>query len=173
VDDFSLKFRRFLHLDRKRKQGGLTPGELRRWMKLKRLLNQEFTTDGDLENLERRESVRVPARVAVSFHDVGALKECLMTNVSRGGVFIATDDALEIGTRFCLRIELEKSGETIEAPVEVVSLNARPDRGTFEHGMGVRFCEMNPQARAKIDELYELVLQQAGERLAGRRKPAG
>jgi uncharacterized protein (TIGR02266 family) len=173
VDDFSLAFRRFLHLDRKRKAGPLTPGELRRWLKLKRILNQEFTPARNFDGLDSRESVRVPARVGVSFRDLGELRECLMTNVSRGGVFIVTDDALDIGTRFELRILLEKTGESLDVPVEVVSQNARPDRATFERGMGVRFCEMKPQAREKLDELYELVLAQAGERVAGNAESPG
>jgi len=172
VDDFNLQFRRFLHLDRKRRGGGLTPGELRRWMKLKSILNQEFSPASDSDGLARRESVRVAARVGVSFRDLGQLRECLMTNVSRGGLFIATDNALDIGTSFELCIELEKTGEVMEVPVEVVSQNARPDRGTFELGMGVRFREMNPEVRSKLDELYELKLHQARERSEAKRGPA-
>ena len=59
----------------------------------------------------------------------------------------------------------EKS--SIEVPVEVVSRNARPDRGTFEPGIGVRFCETRPEVQEKLDELYEVALQQAGDRVAG------
>jgi uncharacterized protein (TIGR02266 family) len=173
VDEFSLHFRRFLYLDRKRTRGPLTPAELRRWLKLKRILNREFTPERNSEGLDSRQSVRVPAQVGVSFRDLGELRECLMSNVSRGGVFIVTDDALDIGTRFELRIQLEKTGESIDVPVEVVSQNARPDRATFEPGMGLRFCEMTPEAREKIDELYELVLAQAGERVGARPRAAG
>ena len=116
MDDFNQQFRRFLHLDRKRKGGGLTPHELRRWLQLKRVLNREFTPGSDPKGIQRRESVRVPARMAVSFRNLGDLRECLMTNLSRGGLFIATDSPLEMGTRFHLRIEMEKTRETIEVP---------------------------------------------------------
>jgi uncharacterized protein (TIGR02266 family) len=150
--------------------GGLTPRELQRWMLLKRTLNQQFAPGADAEKVHRRESLRVPARVGVSFRSLGELRECLMTNLSRGGLFVATDSPLEIGTRFELRIEMEKTGEIIEVPVEVVSQNARPDRGTFEPGIGVQFCEMPPAVRAKLDKLYEIVLKQAGERIASDRK---
>ena len=118
VDDFNQQFRRFLYLDRKRKAGGITPRELQRWILLKRILNQEFAPEADAEKAQRRESLRVPARVGVSFCSLGELKECLMTNLSRGGLFVATDTPLEIGTRFQLRIEMEKTGETIERSEE-------------------------------------------------------
>lgn len=173
MDDFSQQFRRFVFLDRKRAAGGLTPAELRRWMELKRRLNQEFASGGDPSHAHKRESVRVPARVGVSFRSTGELQECVMTNLSRGGLFIATDSPLEIGARFELRIEMEKTGETVEVPVEVVSQNARPDRGTFESGMGVQFREMAPAAKAKLDQIYETTLRQAGERVAQKRGKAG
>ncbi len=153
-------------LDRKRKSLGLTPGELRRWMKLKRILNQEFAPNSDYESLERRESVRVPARVRVAFEKVGELCESLMTCLSRGGLFVATDAPLEIGAKFELRIDLEETGDSLVAPVEVVSHNARPDRPVFEPGMGVRFLAVDADTRAKLDALYESKLEEAGRKKA-------
>lgn len=162
LKDFNQQFRHYVLLDRKRKDMGLTPTELRRWMKLKRILNQEFSPADDFEGLERRESVRLPARVRASFRDVGEFQECLMMNLSRGGLFIATDSPLEIGASFELRITLEESGEDLDVPVEVVSHNARPDRATFEPGMGVRFCNLDDAMRAKVDHFYDGKLQEAG-----------
>lgn len=165
MDDFSQTFRRFLHLDRKRQADALTPRELRLWMHFKRLLSEEFNP-GSLESADQRESVRVPARVAASFGDVGELRDGLMTNMSRGGVFVATDQPLAIGSRFELCIRMDDTGEEFDVPVEVVSNNARPDRAVFRPGMGVRFCDVAPEVRARLDALYERTLLEVGEERA-------
>jgi uncharacterized protein (TIGR02266 family) len=161
AEQIAARFRQFLYLDRKRAAEGLAPGELRRWLKLKRILNQEFVPGTSLERADRRESVRVPARLRVSFRDLGALRSCLMTNLSRGGVFVETDSPLEIGTRLELRIHVEDSGEQIEVPVEVVSMNARPDVARPQRGMGLRFLELKPDVQAQVAALYERRLRDA------------
>ena len=164
MDDLQTRFRQFLHLDRKRADAGLTPTELRRWMKLKRILNQEFSPGISYERVDRRESVRVPTRLAVGFSDSQELRDCLMTNLSRGGLFISTNAPAEIGTRLELKIEIEDSGENIRVPAEVVSVNARPDAAAPQRGMGMRFLEMKPEVREKIAELYERKLREAAQR---------
>ena len=161
MDDIHSRFRQFLHLDRKREADGLSPAELRRWIKLKRILNQQFSPGASYEQVDRRESVRVPARLALSFRDMGALHGCLMTNLSRGGLFVETDFPAEIGTRLTLRLQIEESGEKLDVPAEVVSVNARPDRATDQHGMGLRFLEMKPELAEKVSEFYERKLREA------------
>ena len=164
MDDFHTQFRQFLYLDRKRAAEGLSPSELRRWLKLKRILNQKFSPNTSYERAERRESVRVPVRLRVSFTNLGELGASLMTNLSRGGVFIATDQPAEIGTRLELRLHIEDTGEEINVPGEVVSQNMGPNFESGQSGMGLRFLEMKPEVARKVEALYERKLKEAAER---------
>ena len=162
--DVQTRFRQFLFLDRKRADVGLTPTELRRWIKLKRILNQEFSPGTSYEQVDRRDSVRVPTRLQVGFSGSRALRACLMTNISRGGIFVSTDTPAEIGTRLELVIEIEDSGEHILVPAEVISVNARLDTASPQQGMGLRFLEMKSDVKQKVDELYERKLKEAAQR---------
>jgi uncharacterized protein (TIGR02266 family) len=164
VEDFYAQFRQFVYLDRKRAAEGLSPSELRRWLKLRRILNQEFSPNTSYERAERRESVRVPVRLRVSFTDLGELRESLMTNLSRGGVFIATDRPAEIGTRLELRLHIENTGEEIDVPGEVVAQNLGPQFESGRSGMGLRFLEMKPEVSRKVEALYERKLEEAAAR---------
>jgi len=164
MDDFHARFRQFLFLDRKRSSDGLTPTELRRWMKLKRFLNQEFSPGTSFERADRRESVRVPTRLRVCFGSEGELRDSLMTNLSRGGLFVETPEPADIGTFIELRLQIDETGEALEVSGKVVSQNVGPGFQSGSKGMGIRFLEMKPDAARKIDELYERRLKEAAAR---------
>lgn len=159
MSDITLLFREFAGLERKRRHG-LSPAELERWMFLKRRLAREFSPEVSDAQADRRESVRVPTRLAVSFHDVGELRRCWMTNLSRGGVFVATEEILPIGTRLDLQIAVGPEGGELEVPVEVVSHNIGPDFRT-RCGMGMRFLDLSPEVTKRLDELYESAFHRA------------
>ncbi|NIM74258.1 MAG: hypothetical protein GTO47_14570, partial [Gammaproteobacteria bacterium] len=95
--------------------------ELARWSQLKRELARRFEPGVDKEHADQRDSVRVPLELKVSFESYGEVRECLMTNMSLGGVFIATKSPLPIGTPFLVKLRIEESGELIELPGEVVT----------------------------------------------------
>jgi uncharacterized protein (TIGR02266 family) len=161
MDDFYTQFRHFLYLDRKGASEGLSPSELQRWLHLKRMLDQKFSPNTSYEEADRRKSLRVPAKLRVSFTDLGELKASLMINLSRGGVFVATDRPAEIGTRLELRLHIEESGEEIDVPAAVVFRNVGPNLGSGQSGMGLRFLEMKPEVARKIQALYERKLEEA------------
>jgi len=159
MDDIASQFREYVRLDRLQRDSGLSPQELQRWRLLKRRLAQHFSPDLSLEHMDRRESVRVPTRIAVSFPSDGELARSLMTNLSRKGVFVRTPQPLEIGERFELRIHVEDPPHEIVAPVEVVSQNVGPRLASPEPGMGLRFLEAGPEVEKAINELYERVVR--------------
>jgi uncharacterized protein (TIGR02266 family) len=161
MSDVVLLFREFARLDRKRRRG-LSPSELQRWMLLKRRLVREFNPDVSDDQADRRASVRVPTRLVVSFGDLGELRRCWMTNLSRGGLFVATDEVLEIGARLVLRIGISQTGDEVEIPVEVASHNLGP-RFESQRGMGMRFLDMTPEVTKKLDDLYESAFRRAVE----------
>ena len=165
VRDVALLFREYIHLERKREGEGLSPLELQHWTGLKRMLGKEFSPGLSDQRADQRSSVRVPTRLAVTFRNVGELQRCLMTNLSRGGLFIATEQPAEIGTHLELQLHVEETGERIEAPSEVVSNDVGPGFAPGERGMGLRFLELKPEAQRAIEELYESKLEEAAERL--------
>lgn len=159
--DPAQRLREYAQLDRKRADQGLTPVELKRWIALKRALSAEFTPGVSAERADQRNSVRVPTRLAVSFRNEGELRRDLMTNLSRGGLFVETDQPCEIGTRLLLRIDLGEGDEMLEVPTEVVSLNVAPDLRTERHGMGLRFLTLDAEVQQRVDAFYERKLKEA------------
>ncbi len=164
MQDIGSRFREFAQLDKKRARDGLSPEELRRWTTLKRLLERKFSPGLRGENADRRVSVRVPMRLAVQFGNLGELQQSLMTNLSRGGVFITTDHLMEMGTRLELRLAIGKRGKELVIPAEVVSHNVGPRFEKGQRGMGLRFLDLEPEVRAEIDELYEKALKDQAQK---------
>ena len=154
-------FRAYMALERKRSGAGLSPEEFRRWMGLKRQLSRHFTPGVSDEHADQRESLRVPARLAVSFASLGQLVASLMTNLSRRGVYVETEHPLEIGTCVDLRIRVQDTDQVIEIPAEVVSRNLGPGLRGGPPGMGMRFRDAAPEVEKQIDELYERVMREA------------
>lgn len=164
--DVGALFREYIRLDRKR-ASGLTPDELRRWADYKRRLGKKFAPDLSDERADRRASVRVPVSLKVGFHDLGELRRSLMTNLSRGGLFVADDQPPEIGTRLDLRIQIEDSGREIAVHAEVVSVNVGPQLLPGTRGMGLRFLELDAATEQEISALYERHLAAAAEGESG------
>jgi uncharacterized protein (TIGR02266 family) len=154
-------FREFQRLDRIRDTKGLSLDDVGRWTKLKRILTEHFHPGSGREVADKQASLRVPVKLRVEFGHRGALRKCLMTNVSRGGVFIATDDPFPIGTALELRIHVGDSDRTLEVSGEVVSVNTGADMLTFENGMGIRFMAHSDAEEALVKDLYGKAMLEA------------
>jgi uncharacterized protein (TIGR02266 family) len=163
MGDVAESFRAFVFLDRKQAREGLSPSELARWKTLKRELSRELSGGCDDERADQRGSLRVPVKLRVSFSSMGELGQALMTNLSRGGLFVATERALEIGARVALRLHVEGAPKGLEVQAEVVSRNLSP-RGGPAQGLGLRFVEVEGALRKELDALYERALAAAGPR---------
>jgi uncharacterized protein (TIGR02266 family) len=155
-------FRDFMALERKRVQTALSVDELARWGKYKKMLNKKLQpadADGTFEH--RRSSLRVPVSLNVSFETCGEIGESLMTNLSRGGLFVATPTPLAIGTKVKLRVNIDELRAPIDVSTEVVSNNVGRDLMQGEPGMGLRFIDLSPEQASLIDELYERTAKNA------------
>jgi uncharacterized protein (TIGR02266 family) len=159
MNDLVSRFREYVRLDRLRAGAGLSPAELKRWMALKRQLSQHFSPGLPDECADQRDSVRIPTRLAVSFSTEGELARSLMTNLSRRGVFVKTDQLLEIGTRFELRIQVDDPPQDIAVQAEVVSHNVGPSYDSHASGMGLRLLEADDEVEKQLDELYERLVR--------------
>ena len=155
-------FREYMTLERVRSgEQEISVAEYQRWLQLKRVLNRHFQPGVQDSHEDRRESVRVPARLRVAFQSDGEIRESLMQNISRGGLFISTTEPLPLGTKVEIRVHTEESGENIDVKAEVASHIAGPGLMNEDLGMGVRFIELNESQAKAIDELYEHSLRQA------------
>jgi uncharacterized protein (TIGR02266 family) len=95
---------------------------------------------------------RVSARKTINheFASVDAFIAEYVTNISRSGVFIRSDEPLPIGTRVNLRFTvIHDELETIEGLGEVVRT---VDKGRNK-GMGVVFVELNEVSKALIERI--------------------
>ena len=155
-------FREYMNLERLRSgSDGFSVSEYQRWITLKKILNKHFQPSlMDADN-DRRESVRVPARLRIGFETYGEIRDCLMTNLSRRGLFIATTDPLPLGTVMMLWVRIEESGQEIEVEGEVASQNSGPGLLTDDVGMGIKFVRMSEDQEKAVDNLYERSLRRA------------
>ena len=161
--DVATRFREFARLEKKRAEGRLTPAELHRWIAVKRMLGKSFSPGSSTAQADQRASLRVPTRLGASFATVGEICRSLMTNLSCGGLFLRTEDIVDLGTRLELCIHIDESGEDIRVRAEVVSHNVGPGFGSDEHGMGLRFLDLDEATQKQIEELYERSLRELTE----------
>jgi uncharacterized protein (TIGR02266 family) len=159
-DAIAARFREFVFLDRKLAREPLSLAELSRWTLPKRHLGRVLHGEHADVRADQRASLRVPAQLRVSFESLGQLGDALITNLSRGGLFVATEHLLEIGTRVTLRIQVIGAEKDLEVVGEVVSQNMGP-LGTPQRGLGFRFAEVEGELRKQLDALYERALQAA------------
>jgi len=153
--DIAMRFREYVCLDRQRRESGLTANEEARWQTLRRFLSIHFAPDRPEAASETRDSVRVPTRINVSFSSDRDLVRCLMTNLSRGGVFVQTEHPLPIKTQFTLHIHVDDPKRKIAVPAEVVSVAVGPGFARHQQGMGLRFLDLTPEVEKQLHELYE------------------
>ncbi|HEV3190456.1 MAG TPA: PilZ domain-containing protein [Polyangiaceae bacterium] len=105
-----------------------------------------------MEEANRRSGDRVT--INKEFESFDAFIQEYVTNISRTGVFIKTQQPLAIGTRVNLRFTVIMSDiETIEGVGEVVRVEKDPS------GMGVVFRELSSYSK---DLLEKLLVQQVG-----------
>ena len=163
MSDMPGLLRAYMALDKQRKAGGLSPADMARWAQLKNSLNHHFQPKVNEQHAKSRASVRVPLALNVCFESRGEVRKCLMTNLSAGGIFVATESPLPIGTPFNLRIRVEKTGEEIELPGEVVSVGVSANLAEEERGMGIRFTNLDEAQQKQVAKLYEHAMKQAIE----------
>ena len=153
--------RAYLALDKRRKAGGLSPTDMARWSQLKNALNSHFEPGVEERHAQSRDSVRVPLDLNVNFESRGEVRKCMMKNLSAGGIFVATESPLPLGTPFNVRIRIEKTGEEIELPGEVVTVGASANLAEEQHGMGIRFVHLDETQLELVAEFSEQAMKKA------------
>lgn len=147
-------FRAYMQLERRRREG-LSPAELDRWNLLHRQLESAFGDVAHSEGAGRRATPRVPTHLEVCFVDSREIGSVLMTNLSRGGLFVPTENPLPIGSEVKLRIRIEAPRMEVVALGEVTSHNVGPRLDRKARGMGIRFKNLSEADQKLVDDLYE------------------
>jgi len=102
---------------------------------------------------ERRDDLRVPTVLKVSYASPKEFVENYLHNLSLGGLFIETDDPLSVGEKTDLKIFLPDKEKELEVTGEVVWVRTEPEvtpEGTQPAGMGIRFLNLSKETRERI-----------------------
>jgi len=154
----------FKGLDDKRVREGLTPPEQERWFTLKDVIEQEVFPDSAPPPSSRRDSLRVPTMMDVTFEDARGFEQAYLRNISEGGVYLETRRPLPLGTRFELAITIADSGEKLALKVEVVWVNGNPSPSSgLKPGVGVAWLDLPREDKGAIKAIVHRALDEAAE----------
>jgi uncharacterized protein (TIGR02266 family) len=95
---------------------------------------------------EKRHSTRIPIDVSVVYKSARVEFESTAVDISRGGLFLETDESDAVGT-VCSLTLLPKGGPAVQ--VQAVVSRVEP-RGGGRPGIGVQFGSMSPEANAWV-----------------------
>ena len=152
--DFLATFREYMRLERRRADG-LSPDELERWTGLRKRLDLDFGGLDAPGSAQRRATPRIPTSLEVRFENLGQLGSVLMSNMSRGGIFVSMESPPPIGTELKLRIKVTAPPREIVLCGEVASWHVGPHFEVGKRGMGIRFKDLSTADQAVVDELYD------------------
>ncbi len=106
----------------------------------------------------RQRFPRIPITVRVTYDYAGSYLFGLSENVSRGGIFIRTDQPLPIGSRITIQFSIPTSPEIIHAQGRViwVTEHSGEDVKGQVGGMGIEFLKLgNPEQEALLKTYIE------------------
>ncbi len=118
---------------------------------------------------DRREHARYDTRLPVDYAvPVGAQSTenflfSYVENISEMGIFIRSDEPLEIGARLRLRFGPEGE-EPLDLEGEVMWVNpVRPEGENLNPGMGLRFVSLSPEERERVVSIVRTVAYLGGD----------
>ena len=147
-------FREYMRYERRR-ASGLSPKDLERWQFLRKRLDDTFGAFNSQGCGGQRATPRIPTALLVRFENFGEMGSVLMSNLSRGGIFVPIAHPPPIGTELKLRIQVASPHREIVLMGEVASRHISPGVETQRQGMGIRFKSLSDRDQALVDELYE------------------
>ncbi len=116
---------------------------------------------------QRRQEKRVSAVIKVTYESAGAMRAEYTENISRGGLFVVTDEEFEIGQRLELHLCCAGARRSIRVPGEVRWMG---DKGMPpKRGVGVKFLLDDPVVKARIETLVSAVFDPLPPSVTGER----
>lgn len=157
----------FEKLSSRRRRGSLNSEERTRWHQLRGEVEGMLFHQKADEAADRREHLRVPVCLRARFWSSDELKDRYVQVLGEGGLFVASDNPLPVGSRVDLEIDLVERCLSFRIQGEVVSVDQRQDLA--RRGMGIRFVDLTYDQKAV---LYALVDDTVRQRLLERRQYA-
>lgn len=106
---------------------------------------------------DRRRHNRAPVKLKVKFPSENVLRQDYSEDISRGGIFIQTKKARQVGDQFIITLVHPTTGQELEIPGEVVRITTEdPQVPGSVTGMGIRFLEMDREKKEAIEQFLGL-----------------
>lgn len=105
----------------------------------------------------RRSTERAALEVGVDFHSEHNFFAGLSTDVSEGGLFVATHELRPVGTLLEVKLSLPGDETPIAAKVEVRWLREYNAASDAPPGMGLKFVDLEGEALVKIQAFVDRV----------------
>lgn len=97
--------------------------------------------------LDEREAPRKTCTIAVNFESQGNRFQDTILDISAAGVFIQTEESLEVGQGITLRFSFSGTEENLDISGEIVWRNSR--------GIGVKFFDLTPDHFERIKRFVD------------------
>ena len=107
--------------------------------------------------IENRQHSRVDTWLEVTFQSSHELMSSYMSNVSKGGMFIQTENVLDLGQVLALTFQLPGQDNLIR--IKGVVVWKVPPGGLLKPGMGVQFTEMPDEDRHILEGFMQAELE--------------
>lgn len=112
---------------------------------------------------ERRKDTRLDVTIKVDYSTKGMFVSNYVTNLSKGGVFIQTDDPLPIQSQINLTFTLPELNITIEAKGKVTwTYDIKKGTSAIISGMGIKFTDLTAEHKALIEDYISKLSTQSG-----------
>jgi type IV pilus assembly protein PilZ len=109
---------------------------------------------------ERRLHPRKEVELEIVYSSLDTFFYDYAVNISRGGMFIKTDNALHVGSKVNLRFSLPGSDRIIETSGRVKHTVSGKSRTDEPHGMGIEFEGLGDDDRKLIESLWKQSLKE-------------
>lgn len=123
-----------------------------------RMRISNLLSDHDLRTRQHRACERFPVKLAVRFRTSHDFVQEHAINLSRGGLFIRTDDPPPLDAVVEVELELPDSGPPVSSAAIVVHRQA--PGGERPAGVGVQFVDASDSFRERIDRYMESLPKQ-------------
>ena len=119
---------------------------------------------------ERRSASRAPIELSVEYKRVNSFFADYTRNISKGGTFIRTDRALDLGTEFVFELRVPGLSEGLRLRGKVQWVVRTEDASPASPaGMGIEFLWSDDEQRKHVEAIVEkLLVDELGPSLASR-----
>jgi uncharacterized protein (TIGR02266 family) len=108
-------------------------------------------TTGEHDNARR--FPRATVVMEVRYRSTGSFLVSYSLNLSKGGLFLETDDLLPLGTKIPVRFTVPNASAPVETMAQVIWRREVPSADGMPRGLGLQFDELESNIGAQIDAL--------------------